>query len=98
MEQVTLSKKKDPPRLKIYKVKLGKKGQLTVPKKIRDVYKLKEKDTFILTLVSEGELLIKKSVEKRPVDHLFEFIDSLPPIDWDKAWEEMLEDRKKEHR
>ena len=99
MEQVLVSKSKDESSaFKTYKVKLGKKGQFTIPKKIRQKYSLKEKDALTITPMSGGEMIVRRSAEKTPVDRIFAFIESLPPIDWEKAWKEILEERKKEHR
>jgi len=80
------------------KVKMGKKGQITIPKKIRDEDRLVEEDTFVVTHLPSGEILLRKAVEKTPEDTLFEFLKSLPPLDWRKAWEEVREERKREHR
>lgn len=35
---------------------------------------------------------------KTPEEKLFKFLESLPEIDADKAWKEVEEERKKEHR
>lgn len=39
-------------------VKLGKKGQMVLPKKIRDALGLKEGDVLIITLSKQGETLL----------------------------------------
>lgn len=39
-------------------VKLGKKGQMVLPKKIRDALGLKEGDVLIITLGEQGQTLL----------------------------------------
>ena len=79
-------------------IRMGKKGQITVPKVIRDEDNLQEDDILVVTHLSGGEILLKKAVEKTPEDNLFEFLNSLPKIDWRKAWEEVREERKRSDR
>ena len=44
---------------KLFKVKVSAKGQIVIPKNIRDFYKLQEGDMVLMTPKEEG-LLIKK--------------------------------------
>lgn len=79
------------------KVKLGKKGQITIPKKIRDEDKLQEDDVLRVTHMPGGSIVLEKVI-KKPEVKLFEFLKTLPPFDWRKAWEEVRAERAKEHR
>ncbi|MEK6964156.1 MAG: AbrB/MazE/SpoVT family DNA-binding domain-containing protein [Nanoarchaeota archaeon] len=90
MEQVIISKNKSPV-LWTYTVKTGKKGQITIPKKIRDKFNIKKRDPFMITLMSDGSILLKRETKK--IDKLLECIRALPKIDWDKAWKEIEEER-----
>ncbi|MBI4145897.1 AbrB/MazE/SpoVT family DNA-binding domain-containing protein [Candidatus Woesearchaeota archaeon] len=80
------------------KVKLGKKGQITIPKKIRDEDKLQEDDLFIVTHLPGGDIILKKKKVKTPEDKLWAILRTMPKFDWRKAWEEVREERRREHR
>ncbi len=80
------------------KVKMGKKGQITIPKKIRDEDALKEDDTFVVTHTSSGDIILRKSVIKSPEDKILELISTMRTFDWREAWEEVKQERKREHR
>ena len=79
-------------------IKLGKKGQLTIPKKVRDEDFFKEGQIFKFVHTTDGDMIIKKKTIQNPEDKMIEIINSLPKIDWDKAWEEVLEERRREKR
>lgn len=78
------------------RVRLGRKGQITIPKKIREGKGWEEDDDFVISEMADGGILIKKKTEKKPEDIMLEIIRSLPPFDWRKAWKEVEEERKKE--
>lgn len=82
----------------VERVKLGKKGQLTIPKKIRDEDGLFENDTFIITHSPGGDMILRKAIVKTPEQKMLEIIEKMPRFDARKAWIEVLEERKKEHR
>lgn len=82
----------------IDKVKLGGKGQITIPKRIRDEDSLKKDDEFNVTHTPSGSIILEKSTTKKPEDRLFEFLNSLPYFDAEKAWKEVEQERRKEHR
>ena len=79
-------------------VHLGKKGQITIPKKIRDEDNLREDDCFRVVHMPGGDILLTRRDLKKPEDRMLEIIKSMPPLDWKKAWGEIEEERKKEHR
>ncbi len=78
-------------------VKMGKKGQITIPKIIRDEDNFKEDDTFVVTHILGGDVILKKKEVKTPEEKLLEIIKTFPKFDWRKAWEEVREERKLEH-
>ncbi len=77
-------------------IKLGKKGQLTLPKKLRDFDKLEENDEFIVQRMPGGDITLVKRTMKTPEDMILEAIERLQPFDATGAWEEVLADRRKE--
>ena len=79
-------------------VKLGKKGQITIPKKIRDEDGLKDDDEFTVTHTPGGEIVLRKAVHKAPEDELLELIRTFPRFDWRTAWEEVREERRQSDR
>ncbi len=76
-------------------VRIGKKGQITIPKKIRDIDGLKEDDLLIITHMPSGDIMIKKTQRRTPEDDLLEFIKTNPPFDAKKAWKEIKEERRR---
>lgn len=85
-------------QLIIDQVKLGKKGQFTIPKKIRDEDQFREDDLFMVTHLSGGEILLRKVTVQTPEDRLLEIIRGFPSFDARAAWREVQEERRKEHR
>ena len=78
------------------KVKLGRKGQITIPKKIREKDRLKEEDVFIVTHMPGGDIILRKQSKKDPEDVILEALSKAPSFDWQKAWKEVVNERKRE--
>lgn len=78
------------------KVRIGRKGQLTIPKKIRDKSYLKENDILIISETPGGDFLIRRTKEATPEDRMFAILAKIPPFDWKKAWREVKEERRKD--
>lgn len=78
------------------KVKLGKKGQITIPKKIRDEDGLQENDTFIVKHMPSGTIMLEKQQNKDPYEMIFKAMAMAPKFNADKAWQEVKEERKRE--
>lgn len=76
------------------KVKLGKKGQVTIPKNIRDEDQLKEDDVFIIQHAPGGEIILTKQTTKAPEDLMLEAIMRSPRINAKEAWKEIRKERK----
>lgn len=79
-------------------VRMGKRGQITIPKKIRDEDCIEEDDTFIVTHSPGGDILLRKTTIKSPEDTMVDIIRSLPKLDWRKMWTEVEHERSLEHR
>ena len=77
-------------------IRLGRKGQVTIPKKIRDMGHLKEDDQLIVTNMPGGDIILRKKIIENPIDRALEIISNAPHFDWRKAWKEVLEERKRE--
>ena len=78
------------------KVRLAKKGQITIPKSIRDEDGLLEDDLFIVTHLPGGDLVLRKQQEKQPEDLMLEAIMKVPSFDAKEAWEEVKSERRRE--
>ncbi len=78
------------------KVKVGKKGQFTIPKKIRDEDRIKEDDVFTVTHYPSGDIILQKQKTKTPEDMMIEAIQRSPKFDWRAAWEEIKVERRRE--
>ena len=79
-------------------IRMGKKGQITIPKIIRDEDELNENDVLIVTHMSGGDIVLRKKKVQKPEDRMLKIIRSIPPFDWRQAWKEVEEERKMEHR
>ena len=78
-------------------VKIGKKGQITIPKKIREEDNLDEDDVFVVTHMPSGDILLKKKVQNIPKDWLEKILKKVPAtFNSKEAWKEVLEERKRE--
>lgn len=78
------------------KVRLAKKGQITIPKSIRDEDGLLEDDIFIVTHLPGGDLVLRKQQEKQPEDFMLEAIAKAPSFNAEEAWEEVKAERRRE--
>jgi len=77
-------------------VKIAKKGQITIPKHIRDEDKLEENDILMVTHLPGGEILLQKQVHRDPVDMILEALRASPHIDVGAVWEEVKAERRRE--
>ena len=80
----------------IEKVRIAKKGQITIPKTIRDEDGLLENDILIVTHLPGGDLVLRKQHEKQPEDLMLEAIMKAPSFDADEDWEEVKAERRRE--
>ena len=75
----------------MHKVKISKKGQITIPKELRDKYHFNEDLELLLISTSEGILLKSKSHSLRALRGLFKELDF-------KEMEEMIKEERKKWR
>ncbi len=80
------------------KVRIGKKGQITIPKLIRDEDGLAESDVLVLTHTPGGDILLRKANIKTPEDTMLDAISKAPKFDWRRAWAEVEEERRQSER
>ncbi len=81
---------------RVDKVKLAKKGQITIPKVIREEDHLQENDVLILTHMPGGDIVLRKQRKKSPEEALIEILLRTPPFDAKTAWEEVRQERRRE--
>jgi len=79
-------------------VRIGKKGQITIPKKIRDEDGLKEDDKMSITHMPSGDIIIQKTITKSPEDYAVEAIERHQRFDWRKVWKEVVIERRRSDR
>ncbi len=77
-------------------VSLGKKGQITLPKKIRDEDQLQENDLFLVMHTPGGDIVLRKKQVKQPEDMLLDAVLRAPSFNWREAWNEVREERRRE--
>lgn len=77
-------------------VSLGKKGQITIPKKIRDEDKLQEDDLFLVMHTPGGDIVLRKKRVKQPEDTILDVVMRAPFFNWREAWNEVREERNQE--
>lgn len=77
-------------------VKMGKKGQITLPKLVRDEENYRDGDEFTLSQMPGGDLMLHKITEKTPEEKLLDFLETVPKFDWRKAFREIEEERNRE--
>ena len=80
----------------VQKAKLGKKGQFTIPKRMRDEDNLQEDDVFVVTHMPSGEYWLRKTDMLTPEDRMLDAIRKAPRIDAEAAWKEVREERRRE--
>jgi AbrB family looped-hinge helix DNA binding protein len=78
------------------RIRIGKKGQVTLPKKIRDEDGLEEDDVLIVTHTPGGDIILRKQHVQAPEDLMLDAIRKAPPFDWRAAWREVREERRRE--
>tara|TARA_Y100000310_G_C20004704_1_gene500141 strand:- start:118 stop:369 length:252 start_codon:yes stop_codon:yes gene_type:complete len=77
-------------------VRVGKKGQITLPKKLRDEDDCKEGDRMEYAHMPNGDIVLRKQEQQDPLENLFATIKKMPKFDVDKAWNEIKAERKLE--
>jgi len=79
-------------------VEVVDKGQITLPKQLREKLHIKKTDILILEELPGNKIVLTKKEDIDPLDKLLEFIKTMPKIDLSGAWEEVKTERKKDWR
>ncbi len=77
-------------------VKLAKKGQITIPKSIRDEDGFQENEVFVISHLPGGEIVLRPQKLKNPEERMLELIRAAPSFDAKAAWKEVREERRRE--
>ena len=77
-------------------VKIGKRGQITLPKSIRTIEKITENEKLNIIKLPSGAMFIKKVIKETPEDNIIKIISSVKKIDFEKAWKEVQKEREME--
>ncbi len=78
------------------RARLGKKGQLTLPKRMRDEDSLIEGDEFAVVRLPSGDIILQKIRSNAPENRIFDAIGKMPDINWRQAWKEVESERARE--
>lgn len=78
------------------KVKVGERGQVTIPKRIRMEDNITSRDVMRLTHLPGGGILMQKIEKERPEDRIAAVIQESPRIDSEAAWKEVQSEREVE--
>lgn len=80
-------------------IKIGRRGQITLPKTLRVVDNLKKGDKLKLIRQPTGTIYLSKiPKEKDPFERLMKLIKTFPKFDFDEAWKEVQEERRRSER
>ena len=69
---------------------MGKKGQVIIPKKMRDEDGLEEDDKFVVTHMPGGDIILRPVNIETPEEKMMRVIARVPKFDARKAWEEVV--------
>lgn len=80
-------------------IKIGRRGQITLPKTLRVVEDLRRGDKLKLVRQPTGTIyLTKLAKEKDPFERLMKVLEKVPKFDFEKAWKEVQEERRRSER
>lgn len=80
-------------------IKIGRRGQITLPKTLRVVEDLRRGDKLKLVRQPTGTIyLTKLPKEKDPFERLMKVLEKVPKFDFEKAWKEVQEERRRSER
>lgn len=75
------------------KIKVGERGQITIPKSIRMEDRIMSKDLIRLTRLPGGAIMIRKLEKEKPEDKIMDIIMKSKKIDFKRSWEEIQKER-----
>lgn len=80
-------------------IKIGRRGQITLPKVVRTAEGLKRGDRLKLVRQPTGTIyLTKVPKEKDPFERLMKVLEKVPKFDAEKAWKEVEKERRESER
>ena len=80
-------------------IKVGRRGQITLPKDVRIAENLKRGDRLKLVRQPTGTIyLTKVPKEKDPFERLMKILEKVPKFDAEKAWSEVERERRENER
>ena len=80
----------------VQKLKIAKRGQITLPKKMRERQQLHDNDMLIIMQLPSGDIVLRKEEVQKPEDRILEAIKKAPVFDSKAAWKEIKEERARE--
>ena len=80
-------------------IKIGRRGQITLPKTVRVAEDLRRGDKLKLVRQPSGSIyLTKLPKEKDPFERLMKVLEKVPKFDFGKTWKEVQEERRRSER
>ncbi|MBI5072489.1 AbrB/MazE/SpoVT family DNA-binding domain-containing protein [Candidatus Woesearchaeota archaeon] len=80
----------------VQKLKIAKRGQITLPKKMRERQHLRDNDILLLMQLPSGDIVLRKEEIQKPEDMILQAIQKAPPFDTKAAWKEVKAERARE--
>ena len=77
-------------------VRVGEKGQITIPKEAREKWLINAGDNARIVVMPSGVISVRILKKEQPEDRLVNFLNKMPGIDAEKAWKEVEKQREKE--
>lgn len=79
-------------------IKIGEKGQITIPKIARENWKINPGDKAKIIVTPSGMIIMHIIKEESPEDKILETIKKAPRIDFKKLWKEVEKEREESER
>jgi AbrB family looped-hinge helix DNA binding protein len=80
-------------------IKIGRRGQVTIPKNVRTAEALRIGDRLKIVRQPTGTIYLTKiPKEKNPFDRLMTVLEKVPKFDAEKAWKEVERERRESER
>ncbi len=80
----------------VQKLKLAKRGQITLPKKMRERQQLRDNDVLIIMQLPSGDIVLRKEEIQKPEDRILAAIEKAPVFDNKAVWKEVKAERARE--
>ena len=80
----------------VQKLRIAKRGQITIPKKMRDRQHLRDNDVLLLMQLPSGDIVLRKEEIQKPEDMILRALQKAPAFDSKTAWKEVKAERAQE--